>query len=250
MADEQTREAISPYGKLLENAGGAISLCSALAVVASTVYTWGYFGRLGLFELGFVSLADIVRSAVTWLPGGVFFVWLGAVLGTIGPRQPINRKKYDFVFPAMWAVGGLFTYLTRTAGDYTFLLPLALSWTTLWVYVLGVSGMFQYIGTVALPFLGVIAFAQGSYAANRDLIRVNYDTVLEFKEPATATDVALFRYSDNGVLYRRSTDRRIVFTTWEQIPHIAGADIQPDTRTRSCRWLGFPCPASTSNQTP
>jgi hypothetical protein len=90
----------------------------------------------------------------------------------------------------------------------------------------------------------MLSFVAGNVDALRDLNSSKFNTTLRLNDEMT--EAVLFRFFENGVLYRRAADRKIVYSTWDRISEIAGENTQPRQQVRVCDFFGLCVPQKTS----
>jgi hypothetical protein len=94
------------------------------------------------------------------------------------------------------------------------------------------------------PLMAITSYAAGEEAANSSLRSGIFADILEVDEPRHDFAIVSMRALENGLLYWRAADRRVVLTPWSQIAEVSHP-IAADTRSRACIYLGFRCPRST-----
>jgi hypothetical protein len=231
-----------------------ISVGAALAALCSVVYNWVYFATVGFGENEIITLSDIAASSIGWIPPLAASFGIGAFISVMG--MPPDRHlapgatRSDYFHIGMALLVALSVGLFSPSSAWPIVV---FAMMFVWIIVFPLLDLrpiiFRFGEKVvlivfSLPVMFAFAVAAGGNAAAAAMNDVTYGSEIVFRGNQKELKVVVFRYLDRGVLYRRSSDARLVFSLWEEIAEVRKGATQLDARPRTCSWLNLGCPAS------
>jgi len=243
-ADPAKKRAVDLPGLQIVFTSGA-----AIATLASVLYNWAYFYVLGYFRADFVTLNDAITSALTWIPPTGFLMLLGGYHGTFGlfEKAILKPTRSSFV---RWAESFLILFAAGLYALFGFKVAgLAVTIATLAAMSMAHNINFEQANIsygpriqMALLFAPLVigfSVADGMRDGYTARASTQFDTRITTSDGIN--EVALFRYFERGVLYRRKDDRRIVFSPWEKVRQVSNQDSPDGMRSIICEDLGWLC---------
>ena len=214
---------------------GVLATGAATAILGSVIYNWAFFYALGYLREDFVTLNDAVTSALSWLPPTAMLMFLGLAVAFFRQSKPSSTTNKSIERTVTWAEWAVILFLIIAFGfGGLSLAPLLLVLGAVATMSLIVKQRFEWnyirFGTrtriIAMfaPILVGYALSDGIRDGYGARTGQTFDYSLRAADQTQINSVKVIRFFERGVLYRRSSDRLIVFTPWEKLTELSVAD--------------------------
>jgi len=227
---------------------------SALSLLVSVIYDWGYLSGIGLsFSDVPTTIADHIRTALVWAPMTISGLLLGVVLFVLSPGSKETEEKSVSAFKryrdklviliCTSVVLAYFLWGDIVAGPM--ILAVALLSSRLVAKHInhplfaGLSIEAKVLIITIIPLVFALHFAGSSKGAEQ--LHRSPETMMRFSSSDLPEKrVSVLRYLDRGVLVA-SKEETVMFVRWEQIESIEQPASGRLRRNKMCRWFRIGC---------
>jgi hypothetical protein len=238
---------------------------STFAILSiAVVHEWGYFVVVGWHFLALMTPLDYLTAALLWIPATVL-IW--GFMGLMAYQERVRREaaqlglapklrwfervtSFNVMFHLFGitflfsAFVGFFLSTTHTSElAFAYCLALLYAWYFVCKYLVDpIMGNELGLLIHAVPNVVGLIFTMGVVHGYGDL-RSKDPTVylLRTEEDLDDRRFVVWRNLDKGILGKNLANDRIEFYKWADIKLFSAAAPSPDSRTPSCRYLGFLC---------